>query len=245
MSNDPTSKTAYDLVTGALRLIGQYAPGETVSPDDANDALNMLNGLFDVLSNESLSVFNNNENVITLTPGKQSYTVGSGGDISIQRPLRITQAYTRVTSSGGSVDFQCDIKETSAYTSIGLKSQPGPWPKILYYNTSFPLAQLYMWPVPTAGYEFHFWTDMLLQSVSLTTQLSLPQGYFLFLQYALAELLGPMFGVQISPDIAKQVLRMKRAIKMNNSTPQRQAAIDAAIGGSGGKNAGFILTGGF
>lgn len=245
MSADPTSKTALDLITGTLRLIGQYAPGESLSADDANDALDMLNGLFDVLSNESFSVFNNNENIVTLTPGKSIYTVGVGGDINIQRPLRITQAYSRVTSTGNTVDFQCDVKDTEGYTRIGLKNQPGPWPKILYYNTSFPLAQLYFWPVPTMAVEFHFWTDMLIQSVSLTSALNLPQGYYMWLMHELAATIAPQFGAQLQPTVIENLKRFRKAVKNNNMTPQRQAAVDGAIGITNANNAGFILTGGF
>lgn len=245
MSNDPTSKTALDLITGALRIIGQYAPGEPIDPNDANDSLDALNGLFDILSTESLAVFNNNENIVTLIPGKAVYTVGVGGDIPIQRPLRITQAYTRLTTTGSAVDFNCDIRDTAGYTAIGLKNQPGPWPKILYYNTGFPLAQLYFWPVPSQAGQFHFWTDMLLQSVSLTTSLSLPQGYYLYLQYALAEVIAPQFGVQVSPDIQRQTKRFLKSIKANNSTPDRLAIIDGAVVSTNANDAGWILSGGF
>lgn len=245
MSADPTSKTALDLIKGALRLIGQYAPGESLSADDANDGLDSLNGLLDVLSTQNLAIFNNNENITTLVAGQSAYTVGVGGNINIQRPLRITQAYSRLTTSGSSVDFQCDIKDTAFYASIGMKNQPGPWPKVLYYNTSFPLAQLFVWPVPQRAIEFHFWTDMLMQSVSLTTQLALPQGYYLALQFALAEILAPQYGVAVSADARRLADRYMKAIKSNNSSPDRLMVVDGAIATTGAADAGFYLTGGF
>lgn len=246
MATDPTSKTALDLITGALRKTGEYAPGEVLSAATANDALDIFNGMLDVLSNEGLAVFNNNENIVTLTAGQSVYTVGVGGDFNIQRPLRITQAYSRLTTSGnGGVDFQCDIKDTAAYTSIGMKLQPGPWPKILYYNTNFPLAQMFLWPVPQRAIEFHFWTDMVLQSVSLTTQLNLPQGYYLYLQYALAELLCPEYGVPVPEDVKRMAARFLKAIKSNNAQPDRIASVDGAIAVANSNDAGFYLTGGF
>jgi hypothetical protein len=58
MSTDQTTKTALDLITGALRKIGQYAPGEAVDSQDANDALDSLNGMLDLWTNQNLSVFN-------------------------------------------------------------------------------------------------------------------------------------------------------------------------------------------
>ena len=245
MSADPTSKTALDLITGAMRKTGEYAPGEPIAAQDANDALDVLNGFLDVLSNESFAVFNNNENVVTLTPGKQVYTVGMGGEINMQRPLRITNAYSRLTTSNGAVDFQCDVKDTAFYTSIGMKMQPGPWPKALYFNTGYPLAQLFFWPVPNQPLEFHFWTDMLLQSVNLTDALNLPQGYYLWLQYALAENLCVEYGIPVPADIRRLASQYKKTIKRNNMNPTRDMAVDGAIAASGGSDAGFILTGGF
>ncbi len=246
MAIDPTAKTALDLITGALRKTGEYSPGETINPSDAMDALDVLNALFDSMSNDNEATFNSNENIITLVPGQVSYTVGVGGDINIQRPLRITSAYSRLTTSGSStVDFQCEIKDESAYTSLGLKTQPGPWPKWLFYSTSFPLATLYFWPVPSQGVEFHLWTDMLLQSVSLTTQLRLPQGYYNYLQFALAELLCVDYGIPVPVDLRRLAAKYERKIKSNNASVDREIAIDAAITPQNANNAGWILTGGF
>lgn len=245
MATDPTAKTALDLITGALRKTGEYAAGEPLSSEDANAALDSLNGLLDVWSNESLAIYNNNENTVSLTPGKYVYTVGVGGEINIQRPLRITQAYSRLTTSGSPVDFPCDLVDTEGYTSIGLKQQPGPWPKRAYYNANFPLAQLFLWPVPTQAAEFHFWTDMLFQPESLTSTAALPQGYYLALQYGLAEVLCADYGIPVPPDVRRLAAQYKKAIKGNNATPDRMVALDAGILPRGANDAGFILTGGF
>jgi hypothetical protein len=245
MSVDPTSKTALDLITGAMRKTGQYAAGEAIAPADLNDALDVLNALFDSMSNDDLATFNTNENIVTLTPGQLSYTVGDGGDIDIQRPLKIHSAYSRITTSNSYVDFYCDIKDESYYTGIGLKRQPGPWPKLLFYNTGFPLATLYFWPVPTQAVEFHFWTDMLLQSVNFTTQLNLPQGYYNYFQFALAELLCVDYGIPVPPDVVRLAAKFERKLKSNNSYVDREIAIDGAIAVRNANDAGWILTGGF
>lgn len=245
MATDPTQKTVLDLITGALRKTGEYAAGEPIANEDANAALDSLNGLLDLLSNESMAIYNNNENTVMLTAGKFLYTVGIGGDFNIQRPLRITQAYSRLTSSSGGVDFPCDIVSTDAYSSIGFKKQPGPWPKRAYYNANFPTAQMYFWPIPTQAVEFHFWSDMLFQPESLTSTAALPQGYYLYLQYALAEILCADYGIPVPPDIRRLAAQYKRSIKGNNMSPAPMAAMDSAILPRGANDAGFILTGGF
>lgn len=320
---DPTTKTALDVITGALRKTGQYAAGEAIKASDANDALDVFNGLLDSLSNDNKAIFSSNENIINLNPGQATYTIGnetvgsfggtvtSGsptitgftppqvgtngstqqpltigavlagpgiptgttvtaigantvtmsanavgtftnlisftypGQIAIQRPLRITKAYSRITTSASFVDFPCEIKDLDAYAHIGLKLQPGPWAKWLFYNFQFPNGTFYFWPVPSQAVEFHFWTDMLLQSVSLNSVLQLPQGYYNYLQFALAELLCVDYGIPVPADLRRLALRYEMMIKSNNCTVDQEIAVDAAVQTRNANNAGFILTGGF
>lgn len=240
--------TALDLIQGALRKLGEFAPGETLPASDANDALDVLNGLIDIWSNEHLSVYNNVETIFTLIPGKNVYTVGASGDVNITRPLRITNMYTRLTTSGSAVDFPCYEVSTDKYTALGLKSQPGPWPKMAYYNTGYPLAQLYFWPVPTSGGEFHMWSDMVLTNLSLATTLQLPPGYYLALQYSLAVMLAVEYGTDqaILGPVAKLAGSLKKTLKSNNMQPQSEVVLDvASVSSRSSNDAGWILSGGF
>jgi hypothetical protein len=322
-STDPTTLTAQTLITGALRKTGNYASGEAISASDLSDALDVLNGHLDAMSNDNKAIFNSNENIFYPTPGQISYSMGneyagvfsgtvtsesnvitgvtpptagtngssqeplavgatlvgpgiltgttvasigtntvtmsanavgnftnlisftSPGQIVIQRPLRITKAYSRITTTTSTVDFPCEVKDLDAYGNIGLKNQPGPWPKWLFYNPSFPNGTLYFWPVPTQTVEFHFWTDALLQSVSLNTVLQLPQGYYIYLQFALAELLCVEYGIPVPADIRRLAAKYEKMIKSNNMTVDREINIDQSLCVTNANNAGFILTGGF
>lgn len=246
MSNDPTTKTTLDLITGALRKIGQYAPGEAITAADANDALDTFNGLLDMWSNQKLAVFNTIETVLNLTAGQNTYTLGIGGYFNIERPLRLVRAYSRLNSTGSSsVDFPMQIVGVQKYTNIGMKNQPGPWPKIGFYNPTYPLATLIVWPVPQRNIEFHLWSEIVLTSMSLATPLNLPRGYYLALQFALAELLCPEYGMAVPPDIKRFAKEQKAIIKALNGNPQAETGVDGAIAANGGINAGFVLTGGF
>lgn len=245
MANDPTTKSALDLITGALRKIGQYAPGETVSAEDAQDALDTFNGMLDLWSAQKLSVYNQVETVKALNAGQATYTVGTSGDFNIERPLRIVRAYSRLTTTSSQVDFPCDMVTLEKYTAIGLKSQPGPWPKIAYYNTGFPQGSLTFWPVPSMNIEFHMWSDQVFASLALTDTIALPRGYFLGLQYSLAELLCSEYGIPIPPDIRRMAKEFRGIIKSLNADPQSEASTDPALIVSGGNDAGWILHGGF
>lgn len=69
--------TALDLITGALKRINAYAPGESLANDDAIDALDTLNELLDSWSTDQASIFADAENILTFVPGQYQYTVGN------------------------------------------------------------------------------------------------------------------------------------------------------------------------
>lgn len=239
--------TALDIITGALRLINSYAPGESLSSADSGDALAVLNDMLDTWSTEHLTVFKNDEDTVTLTPGKVTYTIGAGGDINVTRPLRVTTVFTRITSSGsGGIDYPCEEASNDQYLSIGLKSQPGPWPKYFFYNSTYPLGVLYLWPVPTMAGELHIWADgVFTQFANLTDVVSLPQGYVRAMKKNLALELAVEYGKEPSRLLIEQARTSKAVIKALNSSPQSPATYDAAITQSAHADAGWILTGGF
>lgn len=242
MSTDQTTKTALDLITGALRKIGQYAPGEAIDTQDANDALDALNGMLDLWSLQHLAVYNQVETVQTIS-GAQA-TIGAGQQFNIERPYRIVRAYSRI-ASGTAVDFPCEVVSLDKYTSIALKSQPGPWPKMVFFNGGWPTGTLNFWPVPSSV-EFHLWTDQVFTALNLADQVNLPRGYFLGLQYNLAELLCAEYGMGVPPDIKRFAKEFRDILKANNATPMAEAKIDPALRSSrGGADAGWILHGGF
>jgi hypothetical protein len=238
--------TAYDIIHGALRKIGAIAVGETLAPEDSTTGLEQLNALLDMWSTEHLAVFNNNEYVLTLQAGKSTYTVGAGGDFNIARPLRLSGAYTRLQPTGSTVDYPCAEVDFSRYARIGIKNQPGPWPKVMYFNTSYPLAELIFWPVPSQNAEFHLWADMVFsQFANLTDTVTLPQGYMIALQANLALMLAPEYGVQPSPELMQLARSSKKVLKALNATPTATSTYDASLVAGNANDAGWILTGGF
>lgn len=237
---------AIDIITGALGELNAYAPGEPLSAADAQTGLMVLNDLLDSWSTEHLTVYNNNEYTYTLSPGVKSYTVGPGGDINIPRPLRITNVYTRITSNGQGIDYPCDVVSGDIYTSIGLKSQPGPWPKVLYYNEDYPLGTLFFWPVPTQAGELHLWTDDIFTTfANITDTVNLPQGYKRALRKCLAVELAPMFGREPSQALLAAASQAKAVVKALNNQPQTPSSFEGGMPTGRVIDAGWILHGGF
>ena len=69
--------TALNLIQKALRRINSYQSGETIATPDENDALDVLNDLFDSLSLDENFVFGSNENIFNWIGGQRVYRVGN------------------------------------------------------------------------------------------------------------------------------------------------------------------------
>ena len=70
-----------DIISGALKDIGALEAGETVTPDAAQDAFDMLNMMLDQWSNEDMMVYNYTEIIFPVVSGQTQYTIGPGGDL--------------------------------------------------------------------------------------------------------------------------------------------------------------------
>lgn len=172
-----------------------------------------------------------------------TYTVP--GDFAIARPLRITNAFTRITSNTG-LDYPINIVGRDKYTAIGIKSIAGPWPTMVYYDPTFPLGTLYFYPNPSQGGELHLWTDTIFQTFSTVNQsINLPQGYARAIAKNLALELAPEYGKTPSPLLVTQAHDAKEEIKSLNALPAQEAFFDQHILKSRRNDASFIMDGGF
>ena len=310
--------TAQDLITGALRFINSYAPGESLDASDAADALAALNDLLESLSTTENSVYASEEDVFTFVAGQNqysignydagtfagtltsgsptitaatvpsdmiargdltapgipagttilSYNVGAGtvtmsanatstvppqqiaytipGDFKVPRPLRIVNAFTRVTTAVSGLDYPIEMIDQSRYAAIGYKAQPAPWPIMLWYNTTFPLGTLHFYQTPSQAAELHLYSDLILTNMtSLTQSVVLTQGYSRMLKRMLARDLAPEYGAIWSPLREKQTKEAYDWVKALNASPVPVSRYDTAILNSNRSDAGWVLSGGF
>src|SRR5262249_22559035 len=111
--------------------------------------------------------------------GNDIITFTAPGDFAIPRPIRITNAFTRITTVATGLDYPIDFEfGREKYNAIGLKSIQAPWPLLGWYNPTFPLGNLYFYPAPSGAGQLHLFTDTILADfTSLTQSINLPQGY--------------------------------------------------------------------
>lgn len=191
----------------------------------------------------------NPEIIAYSTPGDIAYDSSTGAPIVL--PVRITNAFTRITVSGGNpmiqgLDYQMRIIPRDKYTALGLKGIAGPWPTDLYYDRTFPLGNLYFYPNPSMAGECHLWTDTLLTDFQTINQpINLPQGYARAIKTNLAIELAAEYGKAVSSTLAMRARESKAAIKSLNAIPALEAFYDQHILKSRRADAGWILHGGF
>lgn len=162
-----------------------------------------------------------------------------------ERPLRINSAYVRVSS----LDYTVTPINIEQYELIGFKTLQGPWPRVVYYQPSYPVGNITYWPVPGSG-EMHLFAETVLQGFSsLSDTVNLPQGYNMAIRWNLAELLMPEYGKNDQAMIAmisRNAASARAWVKRTNMNPPVQARFDDVLVSMHRANdAGWIYSGGF
>jgi hypothetical protein len=175
------------------------------------------------------------------------FTYTAPGNFAIPRPLRIRSGYTRITASGNTgLDYWFDVCSFDDYNEIGYKGVPGPWPYVVSVRPDFPYAHLFVYPNPQQAGEVHFYTDVILADLQSTTStFSLPQGYSRAIKKLLAIELAPEYGKTPSPELLRQAWEARQFIKALNASPVKKLRFDSALMAGNGKDASFIMHGGF
>ena len=180
-----------------------------------------------------------------------SNTFASGSiTTAAPRPLRINSAIVRVTTSvAGSLDYPVAVINLEDYEMIGIKTLAGPWPRAVYYQPSEPVGILNYWPNPNQVTEVHLFCDSILnQFATLTDTITLPQGFNMAIRFSLAELLMPEFGKADQGQMAMIMAQASEArawVKRTNMQPLQTVMFDDVLTVKRGRDAGWILHGGF
>jgi len=221
---------AQDVITLALKSLAAYGATEPLPAVDANDGLILLNMMLDSWSIDQLAVYQVQEQSGVLTPGiggTTPYLLGAGSTFNTTRPSTILSAYVRDSNTN---DYDVDvILDRARWNSIGNKILTSQIPETIFFDPAFPVANLFVWPVPLLSYTL-FWDAYLplAQFATLQTVVSFPQGYQLAFVLNLAILMCSFFGVECPPSVAKLAADALSAIKRIN-TAENLLRVDDAI----------------
>lgn len=206
--------TAQSLMDKALRALGVLRVGGSAAGAQQAECLGVLNAMIDRWQTERLTIYQIAAITHSLTPGDGDYTVYTGGDINIARPVKIEPtSFLRWLGE----DYPLTLLTRQGYADLSPKSMQG-FPESLYYDDQFPQAVLYVWPVPLLSYELHldYWSP-LSSFAAAATNIALPPGYEAALWWGLAAELWSFYpnpGVQAM--VVRNAATSKASIQTNN-----------------------------
>lgn len=226
--------TTKKLVKAALRKIGALGAGEEVQAAEFEDAIGELNRMLDSWNTERLIVNVLNKNEWSLSTGSQDLEIGPGAVLNQVRPNRIEQSEVFIRKTGDTIEYPLEIWSRERWAGITNKTQIGrPW--ILYYEASFPLGIIHLWPKTDLGYDLILYTWNLLSQVSNVEQtLALPLAYADAIVNELAARLAPEYGKVTPPEIAIAATMSKANLKRINK-PSVEIGVDDALLEGGGR----------
>jgi hypothetical protein len=181
-------------------------------------------------------------NAIGNSTGLDSITFTVPGDLPIPRPLRITHGFTRFNA----LDFTLDVYETETqYTQFLYKAQPGPWPTVGWYNNTFPYGLLNVYQTPGNSVECHLFTDTILQNLTLTQVLVMPQGYSRMLKWMLAKEICAEYGFPLNQAIILNDREARAFVKALNAKPAHVSSYDRELVRGNRPDGGWVTHGGY
>lgn len=217
--------TVRDLIASSLRLINVTGAGETMSADDANDALVTLNQMLDSWSADGQVIYSKSLDTYPLVGGVSTITMGLAGNINTARPVSITEA----TVTLGQTVYPLDIWSQNMYSTVSFPPLVGI-PNAIYVNNGNPLLTLQIYPVPIGGLTLNLYSLKELSNVTLNTVLDLPPGYERALRYNLAVELCPEYDREPSRTVSETAVESLSTIKRNNQQYQADVStIDLAL----------------
>ena len=229
-----------ELLSSSLRKIGAMSSGETIEVTRQAEALAALQSMLRAWGGVSTSVFASIKEYIVLTPSKLLYTWGDAGDINTTRPNQLIGAY--ILDNVG-MTHSVDIISESRYNAIAVKATEAR-PYDLFFHPAYPLASIYLYPVPNTAEELHINSyKPFLETGSFglhTDTLSFPSYYEEAMLYNLAIRLAPEYGKTVSGEVAlvaKESLISLKALNAANAIEPVYIAVPA----SGVYGAGYSI----
>lgn len=174
-----------DLITEALALFGEYAPGEAIDAAVSQGLLNTLNAAIDGLGAERLSIYSTSVLTYATTAGKQSYTLGPA-----PADWAAAAAPAYVSKAGlitGGVELPVGLVNGDEWADLSLKSMQSTISSALWVQYGPTSHVLNFWPVPSAVAGVNLYAAQQIPKFNaITDTVALPAGYQEFLTYDLA-----------------------------------------------------------
>jgi len=116
------------------------------------------------------------------------------------------------------VEFQLQPLTDDAWSRVPIKTITAPYPTCYYYNPTFPLGALTLWPIPTSATltgELYA-PQAVAEFASLDTAVSLPPGYRRMLIKNVAVCLCASYEREPRADLKEDAIESLAIVKRSN-----------------------------
>ncbi len=192
-----------DLATDAMTAIGQLGTGQSISPEEAEQALRVCNRMLGKWSVQRLMLPLVSQRTFNLSPGTQDYTIGPSGTVGgvTVRPTFVESA--QAAPPGSSQSNTLSILDKSEWDAIGDKGAQTSAlgvPQNMYPEFTSPNVALHFWPIPSNAGEVTVgvW-EPLTKFATIYDDVTFPEGYEEPLMWNLAMELCPFFDMPTAP----------------------------------------------
>lgn len=171
------------VIAAALRKIGRFPAGETIPAIDITTCAEALNVMCKRMAIQGLPLWCVREYTIPLIAGQATYDLSAA--TTMQRPLRILDAFIRQTASGN--DVTIELESRYDYDGLGMKSSRGV-PNQGFYDPQLGACTITLYNVPQdSSQELHVIVQRQIQDVNLASEnLDFPQEAYGMLIWNLA-----------------------------------------------------------
>lgn len=204
--------TASQIIDDAYVALGYKDAREALDGQDAVYALRKLNDLIDAWNTQTLYIYTSTD--VVATASGLPITIGPGMTVNTTRPIRMPPgSFARIQG----MDYPITWVSVTEYQSILMKNTASTIPIYGFYDGSNPTGNLYFWPYQTTATEYHILVEtQLTEFATLSTDVSLTQGYRRALKYSLAEELAT--GLREPPaSLIRNAANARRAIRQANA----------------------------
>lgn len=226
--------TANDIIRAAMRLIQVSAVDTDLTANELQDGLESLNRMLDSWSADELTLYEVIREQFPLVSGKNPYTIGYGGDFNTSRPTKIVDAYLILNNGSIPVSYPMQVLNFQDYNAIRLKTLSTNFPNYIYYQPSFPIADVYIYPIfapndpATQGPAYINLTSWkpFNMIVDPTAYMSYPPGYWEAIVFNLAVRIAEEYQFDIRQTTVQLAANaLKRIKRMNQRTDTLQTDV--------------------
>ena len=186
----PSDNTPTAIIEDAMLEAGLLQEGATPSSEQYARNMRRLRDIINFYQTQGVKLFLLSDQSVTLTEGDDTYTIMSGGDVNIDRPMQVIQAYWL---SSTNIRRDLSLISWNEYLRLGQIGEEGSINSI-FVNKQYNQFIIKTWPEPTStdatGTLHLLIRKQAANPLNLTTTIEFPPEWRIFLHWELARQLS-------------------------------------------------------